>query len=212
MDNENKSSNRYPVPQATWDSPYVTELVVRKSRFLTQVCHCSTNAACRDFITSIRGKYPDASHNCWAYVSGSPGAAGTTGYSDDGEPHGTAGKPMLTVLQNSGIGEICAVVTRWFGGIKLGTGGLARAYQTSVKENLATLPLKELIHTQSVMVTLPYAMITTFQKIASNHEAEILSENYAEKATFCLNVPEDRIDEFKTEILKWNPKQICLKN
>lgn len=119
---------------------------------------------------------------------------------------------MLTVLQNSGIGEICAVVTRWFGGIKLGTGGLARAYQTSVKENLAALPLKELVHTQILEVTLPYALIKSFQKIAINHEAEIQSENYAEKVTFCVRIPEDHIGEFKDEILKWDPKRILLKN
>lgn len=212
MDNTNKSSIRYPVPQANWDSPYITELVIRKSRFLTQVCHCSSSASCREFINTIRGKYPTASHNCWAYVAGPPGFGGATGYSDDGEPHGTAGKPMLTVLQNSGIGEICAVVTRWFGGIKLGTGGLARAYQTSVKENLAALPLKELVHTQILEVTLPYALIKSFQKIAINHEAEIQSENYAEKVTFCVRIPEDHIGEFKDEILKWDPKRILLKN
>ena len=89
--------------------------------------------AARAFVEQIRTKHADATHNCWAFVTGAPGHSGQVGFSDDGEPHGTAGRPMLQVLLHCGVGEITMVVTRWFGGVKLGTGGLVRAYQDSVR-------------------------------------------------------------------------------
>lgn len=91
------------------------------------------------FIKNIEEKYSDARHNCWAHVAGNPGGSHVYGFSDDGEPNGTAGKPMLNVLVGSGLGEVTAVVTRYFGGIKLGTGGLVRAYGGSLNNALAKL-------------------------------------------------------------------------
>ena len=90
-------------------------------------------------------EFPDATHNCWAYVAGPPASTGRVGMSDAGEPHGTAGRPMLTVLLHSGVGEIAAVVTRYYGGIKLGTGGLVKAYGGAVLAALEALPRVERI-------------------------------------------------------------------
>ena len=128
---------RYPIPAAGPDRPHRTELLIRRSRFLAQCAHTPGPEAARAFVESIRRANADATHNCWAYAAGAPGQTARIGSSDDGEPHGTAGRPMLQVLLHCGIGEICVVVTRWFGGVKLGTGGLVRAYQDSVRENLA---------------------------------------------------------------------------
>ncbi len=112
---------------------------IKKSKFIVHIGHTPNVDAAKAFIKSIEDKYPDARHNCWAHVAGEPGGSHVLGFSDDGEPNGTAGKPMLNVLMGSGIGEITGVVTRYFGGIKLGTGGLVRAYGGSLNNAMLEL-------------------------------------------------------------------------
>ncbi|MCF6441994.1 YigZ family protein [Pseudoalteromonas luteoviolacea] len=112
---------------------------IKKSTFLVHVAHTPTVDDAKAFIRSINDAYPDARHNCWAHVAGAPGGSHVLGFSDDGEPNGTAGKPMLNVLMGSGIGEVTAVTTRYFGGIKLGTGGLVRAYGGTLNNALNVL-------------------------------------------------------------------------
>ena len=99
--------NRYPIPAAGAEQPWRTELVIRRSRFITHCAHTPGPEAARAFIESIRREHASATHNCWAFVGGAPGHSGQVGFSDDGEPHGTAGRPMLQVLLHCGIGEIC---------------------------------------------------------------------------------------------------------
>ncbi|HSR43143.1 MAG TPA: YigZ family protein, partial [Longimicrobiales bacterium] len=108
------------------------EEVVRRSRFVTTLARAPDAEAAAAFVQRIRDEMPDATHHCWAFVAGPPGNTRAMGMSDDGEPHGTAGRPMLTALLHGGVGEVVAVVARWFGGTKLGTGGLARAYAGGV--------------------------------------------------------------------------------
>lgn len=117
---------RFSIPAVGPDNPHRTEAVIRRSRFLAQGCHCVSRADAIKFVDAIRAVNPDATHNCWAYQAGAPGDTAAIGSSDDGEPRGTAGRPMLNALLHSGIGQICVVVSRWFGGVKLGVGGLAR--------------------------------------------------------------------------------------
>ena len=112
---------------------------IKKSTFIVHIGHTPDLNAAKAFIKNIEEKYSDARHNCWAHVAGNPGGSHVYGFSDDGEPNGTAGKPMLNVLVGSGLGEVTAVVTRYFGGIKLGTGGLVRAYGGSLNNALAQL-------------------------------------------------------------------------
>ena len=129
-------SNRYPIPATT----HRTEEEIKRSRFITTVAHTPTLEDARTFVSQLKEEFADASHNCWAYVIGPPGSTSHIGMSDDGEPHGTAGKPMLTVLLHSGVGNICAVVTRYFGGTLLGKGGLVKAYSGGIKLALEDLP------------------------------------------------------------------------
>ncbi|KZN57082.1 elongation factor [Pseudoalteromonas luteoviolacea CPMOR-2] len=112
---------------------------IKKSTFIVHIAHTPTLEEAKAFISSINEEFPDARHNCWAHVAGAPGGSHVLGFSDDGEPNGTAGKPMLNVLMGSGIGEITAVTTRYFGGIKLGTGGLVRAYGGTLNNALREL-------------------------------------------------------------------------
>jgi uncharacterized YigZ family protein len=113
------------------------------------------------------------------------------GYSDDGEPHGTAGKPMFTVLQHSGVGDISAVVTRYFGGILLGKGGLVRAYSGGVKLALETLPLTMHVPTVDLLVVIDYASVTPVQRILPEFEAEVQSEEYGADVIYRLRLPEE---------------------
>jgi len=112
---------------------------IKKSTFIVHIGHTPDLDAAKAFVRDIEQKYSDARHNCWAHVAGNPGGSHVYGFSDDGEPNGTAGKPMLNVLVGSGLGEVTAVVTRYFGGIKLGTGGLVRAYGGSLNNALEQL-------------------------------------------------------------------------
>lgn len=182
--------SRYPIPAAGPDRPWQTELVIRRSRFITHCAHTPGPEAARAFIESIRREHPSATHNCWAFVGGAPGHSGQVGFSDDGEPHGTAGRPMLQVLLHCGIGEICMVVTRYFGGVKLGTGGLVRAYQDSVRENLQTLPQAERVPSLAVDVSLAYTHVDRVRRLLPDFEAVILAEDYAADARLRLRLPE----------------------
>ncbi|WP_283709765.1 YigZ family protein [Pseudoalteromonas prydzensis] len=120
-------------------TPVFYQEEIKKSTFIVHIAHTPDLASAKAFIREIENKYSDARHNCWAHVAGNPGGSHVYGFSDDGEPNGTAGKPMLNVLIGSGLGEVTAVVTRYFGGIKLGTGGLVRAYGGSLNNALAQL-------------------------------------------------------------------------
>ncbi|BDF95959.1 MULTISPECIES: YigZ family protein [Pseudoalteromonas] len=120
-------------------APVFYQEEIKKSTFIVHIAHTPDLASAKAFIREIENKYSDARHNCWAHVAGNPGGSHVYGFSDDGEPNGTAGKPMLNVLIGSGLGEVTAVVTRYFGGIKLGTGGLVRAYGGSLNNALTQL-------------------------------------------------------------------------
>ena len=105
-------SDNYPIPLAGASAPHTASLLIKRSRFLTQIARTGTPEEARAFIERIRSLNTDATHNCWAFVAGPPGSTARIGCNDDGEPHGTAGRPMLQILLHSGVGQICAVVTR----------------------------------------------------------------------------------------------------
>lgn len=197
-----KCFTRYPIPEAEASDPHCSCLVVRKSRFLSQSCHCATATEARNFVEKIRQARPDATHNCWAFVAGPPASTASIGSSDDGEPHGTAGKPILQALLHSGVGQICMVVSRWFGGIKLGTGGLSRAYQQSALENLITLPTGEMIDWKRWKIIAQYAHAETIAKALPALEARMENSAYGEKAEFIVLIPEERENELKNFVAR----------
>lgn len=186
----------YSIPATTPDRPWCSELLIKRSRFLAQCAHVSSLAEARAFVERMRNAHPSATHHCWACVAGAPGATAQVGCSDDGEPHGTAGRPMLQVLLHSGIGGICMVVTRWFGGVKLGTGGLVRAYQDSVRRNLDGLPLEERIALANLTFTLDYACLEGLRRLLPDFSAKIVAESYHSQATLHISLPEERRADF----------------
>ncbi|MFY0989455.1 IMPACT family protein [Halomonas sp. C05BenzN] len=136
---------RYAVPDIPAGHWRETALEVERSRFITWLCLAPDITAFEALLAEARRTHPNASHHCSAFIAGPPGEQAAIGFSDDGEPGGTAGRPMFQVLQGSGLGQVGCVVTRYFGGTKLGTGGLARAYAQAVAQALETLPRREVI-------------------------------------------------------------------
>jgi uncharacterized YigZ family protein len=191
------ASGRYPVPAGL----HRVETEVRRSRFVATLGRAGSAADATAFVRLVQAEFADATHNCWAYVAGPPGSTGAIGLSDDGEPHGTAGRPMLTVLLHGGVGDVAAVVTRYYGGVKLGTGGLARAYGGAVQQALATLPLAERVTYAHLTVTATYAAVSTLQQLFAAHEAEVLADVYAEDVRWTLRVPEERLAALRAAVL-----------
>jgi len=188
---------RYPVPARR----HRVEEEVRRSRFIATVQRVESPAAATAFVREVQAEFADATHNCWAYVAGPPGSTGAIGMSDDGEPHGTAGRPMLTVLLHGGVGDVAAVVTRYYGGVKLGTGGLARAYGGAVQQALATLPLAERVTYAHLTVAADYAAVSALQQLFAAHEAEVLADAYAAEVRWTLRLPAERLAAFRSAVM-----------
>ena len=155
------AASRYFVPAGT----HRVADEIRRSRFITTLARAASVAEAQLFIQQVRDEFPDATHHCWAYVVGPPGTTAQIGMSDDGEPHGTAGRPMLNALLHADVGDVAAVVTRYYGGTNLGTGGLVRAYGGGVIRALETLPRIERIAFVAVSVALDYARVSAFEQI-----------------------------------------------
>ncbi len=189
-----------------------TEEIIKRSRFIATVAHASTKEEAKRFISIVKNESPDASHHCWAYVAGPPGDTAHVGMSDDGEPHGTAGKPMLSVLLHAEIGEVVAVVTRYFGGTKLGTGGLVRAYSGSVKNALEGLAVKEQRDLLSLTVVFDYAKITTAKQMIKSFDAEIIEENYAADVSLKIELPKSNKDCFTRAMTDLTGGKILISN
>jgi uncharacterized YigZ family protein len=169
---------------------------VSRSRFVTTLAPAPTVDEAHAFVARVRAEFPDATHHCWAFVVGPPGSTGRVGMSDDGEPHGTAGRPILTALLHSGVGDVAAVVTRYYGGTKLGTGGLARAYGGGAAGALATLPTVERVTWVRLRAVVAYDAVTATRQLAASHGGRVTAERYAAEADFDLELPEGTAADF----------------
>ncbi len=187
---------RYPIPAAR----HRVEEEILRSRFITTLAYAPTLEEARAFIDEMRAEFGDASHNCWAYVVGLPGSSAQNGMSDDGEPHGTAGQPMLRVLLHSGVGDIVAVVTRYFGGTLMGKGGLVRAYSGGVQYALESLPTAEKVEKSQLTVLFDYSAITAVQRMLPDYETEVLEESYGVDVSYRLQMPVEQVARFRADI------------
>lgn len=184
-------TNRYPIPA----TDARTEIRVSNSRFIATAAYTPTVGDAKAFIATIRTEFAAATHNVFAYVVGY-GATITLGMSDDGEPAGTAGRPALAVLRGSGLGDVAVVVTRYFGGTLLGTGGLVRAYGDAVRAVLDVLPRAEKIERRSVLVTIPYAQYESVKRLILAHNGAIENEEFAADVTLLLRLAVDDLPAF----------------
>jgi uncharacterized YigZ family protein len=171
------------------------EFTVDRSRFIsTAGCIFSVDEA-RGFIKRIRHEFPDASHHVPAFLIGH-GAGVTAHCSDDGEPSGTAGRPALTVLQGSGLGDVVVVVTRYFGGIKLGTGGLVHAYTEAVQNVLKILPVGEKVDTALIMLAFPYSYLERIRNLLKEIDGVVIDEEFAGDVTLTTQIRSVNIERF----------------
>jgi uncharacterized YigZ family protein len=174
---------------------------VEKSRFIASATRAVTAEAARTFVERVRAEFPDATHHCFAFVAGPPGTTSAIGASDAGEPAGTAGRPMLSVLLNSGVGEIVVVVTRYFGGVKLGKGGLVRAYTGSVQHALRELETTERVSMLEVRVVVSYAHADAVRRAIERARGAIVDEGFADEVSMTARVPDDRRQEVERSLL-----------
>ena len=170
----------YLVPKAE----HAAEIIVTKSKFIGTLRRIQSLEEMRAFCNELREKHPKANHNCWATIAGSPGDAKGYGFSDDGEPGGTAGKPMFKVLQYSGVGQIGVVVTRYFGGVKLGTGGLVRAYTEAIQAVMESAEMVPFSPSVSLSCVFPYEHESSFRYVVEKHSVQKAEFEY----TDCVRV------------------------
>jgi uncharacterized YigZ family protein len=183
---------RYPIPAAEARS----EIIVKKSRFIATAVPAFTIEEAKASIVRIKTEFKDASHNVPAFLIGF-GNNVIAHSNDDGEPPGTAGRPILAVLQGSGLGDIVVVVTRYFGGTKLGTGGLVRAYSGAAKAVLTILPRAEKVPTHTVMLALPYNLLERMRLLVKKWNGRILDETFAADITMTLQFTVARFPGFQ---------------
>ncbi|MBI4878579.1 MAG: YigZ family protein [Planctomycetes bacterium] len=172
------------------------ETVIQRSRFITTLAPVASVDAARDFVARIGAEFPDATHHCYAYVVGPPGSLAQAGMSDAGEPHGTAGRPMLEVLLHSGVGDVAAVVTRYFGGVKLGKGGLARAYAGCVKSALAEAQLVRKVTWARLRLEVDYPALEAVRRLGAALGVEVLAEEFGARVKQVVRLPEEHAERF----------------
>lgn len=173
---------------------------IKKSRFITYLQATSGIEQARAFWQQVKQQHPNARHHCWAAVAGRPNDSQQLGFSDDGEPSGTAGKPMLNVLLGSGIGEISAVVVRYYGGIQLGTGGLVRAYGNGVQQALKNLATIEKIERQDFQLTCDYEQINLVQQLIKQYQIEIRTQQFSQQIELQLGISAEQLADFSQQL------------
>jgi len=164
------------------------EFVINKSRFIGYGCPCETEEEALAFLARIRQKHKDATHNCYAYIIGLN--SGIMRYSDDGEPQGTAGQPILNVLEREGVQDVLCVVTRYFGGILLGAGGLCRAYTKAAKDALDDAGISELRPWSVLRLDCPYALFERVKLELEKHSGLLRDTDYSAEIAMTVLLPE----------------------
>ncbi|MFT4939961.1 MAG: putative YigZ family protein [Paraglaciecola sp.] len=175
------------------------ELEVKRSKFLTFAAPAVNRQEAEDFIRTLRKQHPQANHVCWAYIAGDPDTT-IRSMSDDGEPSGTAGMPMLKVLEYSGYGDIVVAVVRYFGGTKLGTGGLQRAYSDAVSLVLTALSMTLKVHRTTLQLAYDYTYDGSISRLLERYDIEDIESNYAQQVTLSAAIASNELNTFKTEL------------
>lgn len=183
----------YYIPTGAGDAEYVE----KRSRFLGKVRNVSTEEEARAFIDAMKKQYHDARHNCWCYVLKS----GVVRYSDDGEPQGTAGQPMLGVFQKEGVTDVVCVVTRYFGGVLLGAGGLCRAYTKSAKDALDAAGISVVRRWTELMIPCPYSLFAQVGQEVESAGGVVTDTDYAADVTLTVLLPEGAEEAFQRRLM-----------
>jgi uncharacterized YigZ family protein len=186
------------------------ESIVNRSRFICYLRPCTSIVQAKAMLKELQKLHPQASHHCHAFLTKAAEDSQGYGFSDDGEPSGTAGKPMLSVLQGGGIGQVCAIVVRYFGGTKLGTGGLQRAYGGSVRQALAFLQSKIKIPMVHKTLACQYSQVDDVLHILSLFEGQVLAQDYQQHVVFSLAIPVNNLLNMQTQLQTISAGQLVL--
>lgn len=181
----------YPVPKERIRIEYQ----VSNSRFFGTIGRADTIEQAKTFIQTVRDEMPDAAHHVYAFKIGYGGSV-TEGMSDDGEPSGTAGPPALAVIRGSNIGDVVLVITRYFGGTKLGTGGLVHAYGQTAREAVSAMPTELKTTRRTVGIEIPYALFERVKILMSNYDCQIETEDFGAEILLILRIAEDDFAPF----------------
>jgi len=165
------------------------EVIINRSRFIGQAFHVDSETAAEEAIAKVRQTWPDASHHCYAYIIGEDGQVQR--FSDDGEPGGTAGMPIMQVIMQQGLKNTLVVVTRYFGGIKLGAGGLVRAYSKTAAEVLEKAGKAVMTVSTSGMLSIPYSMLGTVEHFLRSRGIPVIDAEYSDKVDLTVIIPSD---------------------
>ncbi len=175
-----------------------TEIKIKRSRFIGTLKPVTTIDEAKAFFSEMNSEFKTANHNCWAYIVGDSGE--TFHSSDAGEPAGTAGKPILQTMQKHNLSNVACVVTRFFGGVKLGIRGLIDAYSESVEETVKIAELKRIVNILEFKVELSYSFADTFLYNANNMNAVVMNQEYSDVVKITLACEEDLSEELDNYI------------
>ncbi len=193
-----RPQSAYPIPA----EPGFFEEEIKKSRFLTYVAQVQGRDAAQAYIDEIRQMHPDARHHCWAFVAGRPDDGQQYGFSDDGEPSGTAGKPILSCLQGSGLGEVVAVVVRYSGGIKLGTGGLVRAYSNGPQQVLKQITTVQRVPMHNLLLRMDYSLQSAISMLLEQYQGQTVQVDYGAEIEMLVAVPQTELEAFRRDAVE----------
>ena len=189
----------------------IFEEEIKKSLFITHIAHTPTIEIAKAFVDEIKTQHASARHNFWGFVAGRPEDSLLWGFSDDGEPSGTAGKPILAQLSGSGIGEMTAVVTRYSGGIKLGTGGLVKAYGGGVQQALKQVQTIEKKITTQLQLGLDYSLMPLVQSIMAQYQAAQLDGNFGQRIDLLVEIDIREADVFTQTLVNKTGAKVEIK-
>jgi uncharacterized YigZ family protein len=185
----------YPVPLRE----VRRELTISNSRFISSLTPVFSVDEAKVFIRHIKDEFPDASHHVPAYIIGH-GDSVIAHCSDAGEPSGTAGRPALAVLSGSGLGDVAVVVTRYFGGTKLGTGGLVRAYSEAVRLVVEAVPRAQKVLTRTLTLAFPYSLLERIRLLVTAHGGTVLEEAFAADVTLTARLAVEKLTPFQSTL------------
>jgi uncharacterized YigZ family protein len=185
----------YPVPA----HEIRRELTISNSRFISTLCPAFSVDEAKAFIIRIKAEFPDASHNVPLYLIGH-GDSEIAHCSDAGEPSGTAGRPALAVLRGSGLGDVAVVVTRYFGGTRLGTGGLVRAYSEAVRLVVEAVPRAEKVLAHTIMLVFPYTYLERVRLLVASYSGTVLDEGFAADVTLTARLMVEKLPAFQASL------------
>ncbi|MGH1370930.1 MAG: YigZ family protein [Cellvibrionaceae bacterium] len=181
------------VPRRAYERPgqsLEVEYEIKKSRFIARAAKAQSREEAMVLLAQAKLDYPDARHHCWAYLIGDPHSPSTAAMSDDGEPSGTAGKPILNVLQHKNVGDIMLIVIRYFGGVKLGAGGLVRAYSQSAQQVMTELYTETQTPMRSAVVSGSYALEQSLRHWLSSCDGRVTQVDYGECVACHVQLPD----------------------